>query len=219
MNIFNKKTILFFSISTLMFNGCVTKNELPVKSPTRVMISPKVLPAKVIWKKLKPPSLINKKDNKKDDCITCYATPTSYSKPPSATKTFNAIKPKRYGAYYYTETASDTTVKKNNYTSINTNRYSLPAVSIINSPYNSYSTYSTSTNIAIQVGAFRKYSGAKIYLQRYNALSNNYNVTIKTSTKNHKPLYRVRIEGFNNKSEAKRFMNRYGIRNAFLVRR
>lgn len=202
-----------------MFNGCVAKNKLPVKSPTRLMVSPTVVPTQVVWRKLRVPSLIKKKDNKKDDCITCYATPISYSKPPSVTKAFKAIKPKRYGAYDYTETASDTTVKRNNYTSVNANRYRLPSVSVINSPYNSYSTYSTSTNIAIQVGAFRKYSGAKIYLKRYNALSNNYNVTIKTSTKNHKPLYKVRIEGFNNKSEAKRFMNRYGILNAFLVRR
>ena len=219
MNIFNKKTILFLSISTLMINGCVAKNEFKTQSATRVMLSSTPLPTKVTWGKVRPLS-IKRKSTKKEECIDCYATGMDYTKPPLATKTFvKAIKTKRYGAYDYTETAADTTVKRDNYASVNANKYVLPAVSTINSSYGSYSTYSKSSDTAIQVGAFRKYAGAKIYMKRYNALSNKYSVSIKTGTKDNKPLHRVRIEGFSNKAEAKKFMYTYGIRDAFLVRK
>jgi cell division septation protein DedD len=219
MNIFNKKNILFFSISTLMFNGCIAKNEFKTKSVTRVMPSSNLVQRKNVWKQVRP-SIIKRKNTNKEDCIDCYATPINASKTPSVTRTsIKVIKTKRYGAYDYTETAADTSVKTNSYTRVNANRYVLPAVSTLNSSYGSYRTYSKSKNTAIQVGAFRKYAGAKIYMKRYNALSNKYKVSIKTGIKNNRPLHRVRIEGFVNKSEAKKFMYRYAIKNAFLVRR
>ena len=138
MNIFNKKTILFFSISTLMINGCVSKQELQIRPHNMAVIKVKPLISKSIWNKTLSPNI------KKEDCIDCYATPMNYSKPPLATtKTIaKVIKTKRYGAYDYTETEADTTVKANNYASVNVNQYILPAVSTINSPYSSYDTYS-----------------------------------------------------------------------------
>lgn len=202
-----------------MINGCVGKNELETKSATRVMLSSNVVQTKNVWKKFKTP-IIKKKNTQKEDCIDCYATPVNYSKPPLVTSPFTkAIKTKSYGAYDYTETAADTTVKTNEYTSLSTNQYILPTVSTVNSSSGSYSTYENSNNIAIQVGAFRKYSGAKIYMKRYNALSSKYKVSIKTGTKNNQPLHRVRIESFKNNTEAKRFIYSYGIRDAFLVRK
>jgi len=224
MNIFNKKNILFFSISTLMINGCVGKNELETKLATRVMPSSNLVPRKNVWKNFKTP-IIKKKNTQKEDCIDCYATPVNYSKPPLETIPFTkAIKTKSYGAYDYIETEieaeADTTVKTNEYTSLSTNQYILPTVSTVNSSSGSYSTYENSNNIvAIQVGAFRKYSGAKIYMKRYNALSSKYKVSIKTGRKNNKPLHRVRIEGFKNNTEVESFMYSYGIRDAFLVRK
>jgi hypothetical protein len=72
---------------------------------------------------------------------------------------------------------------------------------------------------SIQVGAFRKYAGAKVYAKRYSLLTSKYNVEIKENVKNKKPIYRVQIEGFSNEREANAFMQRYGLDGAFLVRR
>jgi hypothetical protein len=72
---------------------------------------------------------------------------------------------------------------------------------------------------SIQVGAFRKYAGAKVYAKRYSLLTSKYNVEIKENVKDRKPIYRVQIEGFSNENEAKNFMERYGLNGAFLVRR
>ncbi len=71
--------------------------------------------------------------------------------------------------------------------------------------------------VAIQIGAFRYYSGAKKYVKKYAILSSKYKVTIKTGAKNQKPLYRVRIEGFSSRSKAQEFKKKYGLVGAFLV--
>jgi len=126
---------------------------------------------------------------------------------------------KHYGSYAYTEKASDRIAKIDNYESTNANRYVLPVVSPMNNSYRSYGAFSNNSDISIQVGAFRQYSGAKRYVKRYSLLSNNYRTIIKTGNKNNQPIYRVRIEGFKNNMEAKQFMNSYGIQGAFLVRR
>ena len=219
MNIINKKTILFFSISTLMISGCVSKQELQIKPQNMAIVKVKSLKNKNIWNKKLYSNI------KKEDCIDCYATPIDYSKPPSVTssmftkvssnkvfKTYSRnkiVENKHYGNYGYIETASDTVVKRNNYI----NRKVVSAPRTINSSYGSYST-----GTAIQVGAFSKYAGAKTYVNKYNALVENYTVAIKTGRKNNKLLYRVRIEGFKNNSEAKNFMKSNGISDAFLVR-
>jgi len=73
------------------------------------------------------------------------------------------------------------------------------------------------SEIAIQVGAFRRYVGAKLYAKKYNLLSNKYGVKIETGVKNQKPLYRVKIEGFTTKSEAVEFKDNYSLTGAFIV--
>ena len=79
-------------------------------------------------------------------------------------------------------------------------------------------TFSNKTSI--QVGAFRRYAGAKVYAKRYALLNNQYSVQIKEDIEDAKPLYRVQIEGFKSDSEAKEFMTQYGLFNgAFLVRK
>ncbi len=72
---------------------------------------------------------------------------------------------------------------------------------------------------SIQVGAFRRYKGAKIYAKRYSLLSRKYKTVIKNEFKENRPIYRVRIEGFSNENEARKFMSRYSLNGAFLVSR
>jgi len=93
-------------------------------------------------------------------------------------------------------------------------------------PYVSYSEPKSyprieqfSQKTSIQVGAFRRYTGAKIYARRYGLLSHQYKTVIKKDMKDNKPLYRVRIEGFENEHKAKAFISRYSLNGAFLVRR
>ena len=157
--------------------------------------------------------------SKEDDCLDCYASPLGtedkrsskntsiaydYSKLPTNLYTKTTIKKANYSSYAYNVTADDnykTTDKPQNVS--------------YESSYNGNSSGKT----AIQIGAFRKYAGAKVYAKKYDLLSSKYQVAIKTGVKNNKPLHRVRIEGFSTRSEAKLFMARYGITEAFLVRK
>ena len=213
---FNKKIIMFFSISTLAINGCAVKNEFKTNSASRAVVTSKPIKNFKTLKRVKPKVIWGKKlalTTKKEDCVDCYATPIAYSKPlalaTNSYKTDKVIDTQYYGAYDYTETGTDRRVKINTYAKVSPPK-------IVNS---SYGSYSISSDTAIQVGAFRKYSGAKVYMKRYNALSDKYRVSIKRGRKNNKPIHRVRIEGFQNKIEAKRFMYSYGIKDAVLVRK
>jgi len=236
----NINTILLLALSTFMMNGCISKNtSTHPNSAIHGFVKSKI--PKVTWK--------NISKVKKKDCVNCYATPVNnkkyirrnvaikktyprakqytfktmdYSKLPSASNNAFLYPAKRslknkvintmhYDAYDYTMTANDTHIKSKTYQK----SFNMPPVSYVSSYRSNYSTSKT----AIQIGAFRKYSGAKIYARKYNALSSMYNVTIKTGVKNNYPLHRVRIEGFSNRVEAKRFMNRYGITEGFFVRR
>jgi len=216
----NINTILLLTVSTFMINGCVVKNK-----PNNIMHNlAKNHTQKVSWN--------NISRGKRNDCVNCYATAIKstevvskidtmdYSKLPSASnnafmksnetisndKTIDTL---HYDTYDYTLTSNDTDFKNKSYKNV----YMTPQVSPL---YSSRGNYSTATT-AIQIGAFRRYAGAQIYVKKYNALSSRYNVTIKTGVKDNKPLHRVRIEGFSNRTEAKNFMARYGITDAFLV--
>jgi len=56
-------------------------------------------------------------------------------------------------------------------------------------------------------------------LSRYSLLSSEYKTVIKKNIKDSKPIYKVRILGFKDIQEAKDFMYRYNLDDAFLVRR
>ena len=71
----------------------------------------------------------------------------------------------------------------------------------------------------VQVGAFRKISGAQSYAKRYSLLGNQYSVFIKQGMKDFKPIYRVQVTGFSSQEEAENFINRYGSEGAFFVRK
>ena len=112
-----------------------------------------------------------------------------------------------YGAYDYTVAPSSVTPKYQN-------------VKMITQPKNRYSSNgSYVSGASIQVGAFRHYSGAKRVAKKYDLLSSKYHVKIATKIQGNRPLHRVRIEGFSSQNEAKKFMERYAINDAFLVRR
>jgi len=236
MNILNKKSILFLSLGSLMFNGCVAKNKSDDLKVTysKNMEMERLSSNQVSWNKK---SLKTSKE--KDDCVDCIAVPVGYTKPPSyRNKSFEGMKniPSNlfasnqykqnssdkgsFGNYNFIVTADDKNTISKSYPSWTMT----PAVSSVNTSYDSYSKddyadYSQSVGtVSIQVGAFRKYSGAEVYVDRYSRVSNRYKVAIKTGTKNSKPIHRVQIEGFQNSSEAKRFINRNGLSNVFLVK-
>ena len=166
---------------------------------------------------------VNRKTDKKD-CVDCYADLNLDKKMPNGSKaktetvyTFNdtVSEPKIYSnnGYTYKITDSDTRTSS-------TNRKILEFEDkvYLEKKKKSYVKKATNGNsIAIQVGAFRYYKGAKKYVKKYAILSSKYKVTIKTGAKNQKPLYRVRIEGFSSRSKAEEFKKKYGLVGAFLV--
>jgi len=141
-----------------------------------------------------------------------------YSKPPSASFSnmpkvrphVAAIDTSSYDAYDYTVTPDDTYIKREAPRTMQLTQQ----ISYVNSSQGGYSS-----KTAVQIGAFRRYAGAMSYAKKYDLLSGKYHVEIKTGLKDKKPIHRVRIEGFSTRSEAKKFIARYGINDAFLVRR
>jgi len=63
------------------------------------------------------------------------------------------------------------------------------------------------TNLVLQVGAFRRYEGAVLCQRKYAHYNPKYNVVIKkTLEENSAPLYRVRIVGFKSEEEEENFI-------------
>jgi len=75
------------------------------------------------------------------------------------------------------------------------------------------------TNFGVQVGAFRRYEGAKIYRRKYAHLHPKYKPVIKKfSDVDGAPLYRVWLMGFDSEDEARDFKNTHNMPGAFIVR-
>ena len=75
------------------------------------------------------------------------------------------------------------------------------------------------TNFGVQVGAFRRYEGAKIYKQKYASLHPKYKPVIKKfADVDGAPLYRVWLMGFDTEDEARDFKNTHNMPGAFIVR-
>ena len=146
------------------------------------------------WKKI---------ENKvKKDCVDCYANLDGDKKEP---------------VYSYSDSKnnSDSTHNKDGYkyTVSSSDGYKKDQKELKEAP----NKLDTSKKIAIQVGAFRRYKGAKIYAKKYAILSSKYHVEIVAGAKDQKPIYRVRIEGFSSKVKAKEFKRKYRLTGAFLV--
>ena len=209
------------ALGALLINGCVAKEKFVSNATFMKKDSKQKLFEKkqTSWKKLKTSS------NKA--CVDCYALPVESNDMHMAKLDKNEVM-----TYDYSNAPADTfnnvldysTSKVSKIESVQSNTYSMDSkieeqyyaqpVSYINSSYGNYSL-----NTAIQIGAFRRYEGARIYAKKYDLLSSNYKVKIETGIKDNMPLHRVRIEGFHTRSEAQNFIARYGISDAFLVRK
>ena len=94
---------------------------------------------------------------------------------------------------------------------------SLVEIATVSSDYLEHIDVIATNDVAVQVGAFRKFSGAQKYAKRYSLMNRQYSVAIQEDIKNSKPIYRVQVNGFSNNEEANRFISRYGTEDAFLV--
>ncbi len=75
------------------------------------------------------------------------------------------------------------------------------------------------SNFGVQVGAFKRYEGAKIYKRKYAALDSRYKPVIKKfSDVDGTPLYRVWLMGFGSEQEARDFKACNDMDGAFIVR-
>lgn len=77
------------------------------------------------------------------------------------------------------------------------------------------------SNFGIQVGAFKRYEGAKIYKNKYANLYPEHKSVIKKFADvdgSGDPLYRVWLMGFGSQEEARDFKNSHDLAGAFIVR-
>jgi rare lipoprotein A len=70
----------------------------------------------------------------------------------------------------------------------------------------------------VQIGAFRKNSGAKIYQTMYNDKKSPYKAIIQEGLLERDVIYRVWIQGFRSEEEARDFISRSEYEGAFIVR-
>ncbi len=205
--IIDKKLMTLLAVGTFMVNGCVEKKSSiehiePIVAERKIETS---FNQKIAtWRHLEK--------KRKDECVDCIAT-TFKDSNSRRVKVEKPIDTMNYAAYDYDISPSDTYIQPQQTIKIT------PKIAYVNSSKSSFPSFHSSGNKTIQVGAFRHYSGAEKIARRYDLLSSHYRVKIETGVKDNLPIHRVRIEGFNSQEEAKEFMNRYGISDAFLVRK
>jgi|GEM_PF-2435726 len=222
MKIRMNKLLLLTTMSVIAMGGC-TSTAVAV-SDVRSIDVVETKQAKSTWKSKKPLAF---NQSKKEDCVNCYTTvPGIANKKVAVSQTSKPVYSNDY-SNVPVDTYDDKEESEEKYAQNNSYPYDLAEDSYVaHNTYSNQSMASTQPTIesfsnktAIQVGAFRKYAGAKVYAKKYSLLSNRYNVKIKKNVKDNRPLYRVHIEGFTNRSEAKEFISKYGITEAFLVRK
>jgi len=242
-NKINNKLLILTTIGAISMSGCASKTIEVIDTKVNKITIPKVKQLEVKHQKISKWQGI--KNSKKEECVNCYAKISKKSEERVATSNTSttvygydyAQTPMNAYAPYevklekyknpYLANAEIEDKKDNNY--LVDASYSEESNNYENENKSLYAKLKKSSPIAenkrllaknsIQVGAFRKYAGAKVYAKRYSLLASKYNVDIKENVKNSKPIYRVHIEGFSNEREAKDFMQRYGLTGAFLVRR
>jgi len=70
----------------------------------------------------------------------------------------------------------------------------------------------------VQVGAFRRYEGAKITKRKFEmVLDSRYNVVIKEGVYLDEPINRVWVAGFRSEEEAKDFKSKNGLNSAMII--
>jgi len=73
-------------------------------------------------------------------------------------------------------------------------------------------------NYLVQIGAFRKKSGARRYAQRYLRVEARYKSKVKEYMLDGYPIYRVYLSGFNSEAEARDFIAKGKFTGSFIVR-
>jgi len=75
------------------------------------------------------------------------------------------------------------------------------------------------SNFGVQVGAFRRYEGARIYKRKYAGFDHRYKPIIKKFSDVYgAPLYRVWLMGFGSEQEARDFKEQNEMPGAFIIR-
>jgi len=235
-NKINNKLLILTTIGAISMSGCASKTIEVIDTKVNKVTVPQVEQSEM--KSIRVSKWKSLTKSKKKDCVNCYA---NIIKEPIQRVAIANSKTTVYG-YDYSQSS---TIANDNMNEVKLEEYENPYLAeaednnnyLVDKSYNEannnqknfYSKIKKSSHReenrglmaknSIQVGAFRKYAGAKVYAKRYSLLASKYNVDIKENVKNSQPIYRVQIEGFSNKREAKEFMNRYGLSGAFLVRR
>jgi len=206
------KLLTLTTIGAISMSGCTSKTVQIMDTKVNKVTVPQVKQERVSkWK-----SLTN---SKKEECVDCYATISKKSIERVNNMASNSTVVYDYD---YSKTLSDVDSVNNIKLEEYKNPYLVDELYSDNrdeSLYTKIENKKLSSKNSIQVGAFRKYAGAKVYAKRYSLLTRKYNVEIKENVQDNRPLYRVQIEGFSNENEAREFMNRYGLNGAFLVKR
>jgi rare lipoprotein A len=70
----------------------------------------------------------------------------------------------------------------------------------------------------VQIGAFRKKSGAQLYETTFNNKNSGYAAIVKDGVLETTPIYRVWVRGFRSEEEARDFISRSEYKGAFIVR-
>jgi len=186
--LFSKKKLIVISFSFLFLNNCMADSKL-------------------LWDKVNA-------NIKKKDCVNCYAD-LDFDK-----KNSKDIKSRKKIVYAFNDKNRESKIYNNNgykykISKSDVNPKALEFKDKIHVDKRNKSN--SKKTVAIQIGAFREYRGAKKYVKKYAILSSEYKITIKTGAKNQKPLYRVQLEGFSSKAKAEEFKKKYGLVGAFLV--
>ncbi len=206
-----KNLILLTTVSSIILSGCVNKREFQTTALTSTQNTPQAKHFKrtKVWKNI---------SKAKEDCVDCYATDISQNHGVKLT----TLPSQKDISYTYDKAPIKQPVNTLDYKPYNDNKKEVfkytPKLSTYNSSRDNYTIHVRAKKV-LQVGAFRNYAGAKKTARKYDLLSNKYRVKIESGMKDNIPIHRVRIAGFNSRGEAKAFMQRYAINDAFLVRR
>lgn len=74
------------------------------------------------------------------------------------------------------------------------------------------------SNYAVQIGAFRRYAGAKITSDKNAMVDGRYKAVVKKFIYQGEPIYRVWLTGFQSEAEARDFIEKSGYPGAFVIR-
>ncbi|HIM94757.1 MAG TPA: SPOR domain-containing protein [Campylobacterales bacterium] len=200
----NKKLILLSTVSSLLLvTGCLA-NEISVSD------------SQSSWKnKLSVNSNQDKlEDCKGNECLASIAKPNeTIVKERDIVVEDEAITPSEDS--YFTSNIIETI--EYDYSDSPFLEENLVEIATVSSDYLEHIDVIATNDVAVQVGAFRKFSGAQKYAKRYSLMNRQYSVAIQEDIKNSKPIYRVQVNGFSNNEEANTFISRYGTQDAFLV--